>query len=122
MARRKVNKSEGLGDTVHKVLESTGIDKLAKFVLGEDCGCEERRKKWNELFRYRNPNCLSEEQYNYLKEFFDRSPNKVEGHEVKELTKIYNHVYHWKKREVSSCSSCVASMLGELNKIYQDYE
>ena len=36
-------KSKGLGDTIAKITEATGIDKLVKFVAGEDCGCDERK-------------------------------------------------------------------------------
>ena len=39
------NKSKGIGDDIAKFTKATGIDKLAKKVLGDDCGCEERRKK-----------------------------------------------------------------------------
>lgn len=43
----------GWGDKVAEFTEATGIDKVAKSianVLGfEDCGCEERRVKLNEL-------------------------------------------------------------------------
>ena len=42
--------SKGLGDTVEKVLEATGISKVAKWILGEDCGCDERKAKLNELY------------------------------------------------------------------------
>ena len=46
----KASQSQGLGDDVEKVLESTGIAKLAKAILGDDCGCEERKKKLNNMF------------------------------------------------------------------------
>ena len=51
MAKKKTvkKKSEGLGDTVEKITKATGIKKLVKFVAGDDCGCEERRKKLNKL-------------------------------------------------------------------------
>ena len=32
--------SKGLGDTIEKVFKATGIDKVAKKVLGDYCGCE----------------------------------------------------------------------------------
>ena len=49
----KVKKtSKGLGDTVEKVFKATGIDKVAKWILGEDCGCEERKEKLNKMFPY----------------------------------------------------------------------
>ena len=40
-----MTKSKGLGDSVEKVLKATGIDKVAKKVLGDDCGCEQRKEK-----------------------------------------------------------------------------
>ena len=55
MAKRK---AQGLGDTIENVLQATGIDKVAKFILGEDCGCDERQEKLNSLFSYQKPNCL----------------------------------------------------------------
>ena len=30
-------KNKGLGDTIAKITKATGIDKLAKTILGEDC-------------------------------------------------------------------------------------
>ena len=49
--------SEGLGDTVAKVTNALGIDKLAEKIAHlagqEDCGCNRRREKLNELFPYK---------------------------------------------------------------------
>lgn len=49
-------KSRGLGDTVAKLTHFTGIDKLAERVAKafgkEDCGCERRRDKLNEIIPY----------------------------------------------------------------------
>ena len=56
-------RSEGLGDTVAKVLKATGIDKVAKFIMGEDCGCEERQALLNKLYPYQKPECLTEKEY-----------------------------------------------------------
>ena len=46
----KEDVAEGLGDTLEKVFEKTGIKKLVKFIAGEDCGCDERKKKLNKLY------------------------------------------------------------------------
>lgn len=47
----------GLGDTIAKITAATGIDKLVEEVtqaMGkEDCGCNKRRRRLNELFPYR---------------------------------------------------------------------
>ena len=49
--------SKGLGDTIAKVTNALGIDKLAEEVaqaMGkEDCGCNKRREKLNDMFPYK---------------------------------------------------------------------
>ena len=45
--KRKKKKSKGLGDSIEKFTESTGIKSVVKYVfdkLGKDCGCDERRR------------------------------------------------------------------------------
>jgi len=48
--------SEGLGDTIAKVTNALGIDKVAEKVAHlagkKDCGCNRRREKLNEIFPY----------------------------------------------------------------------
>ena len=46
--------SEGLGDTIEKVFEKTGIKHVAKKALGEDCGCNKRKEVLNKLSPYKN--------------------------------------------------------------------
>ena len=111
-------KSKGLGDTIAKVTKATGIDKAVKFIAGQDCGCDERKAKLNKLFPYNKPECLTETEHNYLKEFFKIHKNTKEQ---LELLKISNRVLHTKK-QVSSCSSCVKSLMNELKKLYDNYE
>ena len=49
-------KSKGVGDTIAKITHATGLDKIAdkvaKIAGKEDCGCNTRRRKYNELFPY----------------------------------------------------------------------
>ena len=45
-------KSKGLGDTIEKITEATGIKAVVKAVAGEDCGCEERKAWLNKRFPY----------------------------------------------------------------------
>lgn len=51
-------KSQGLGDTIAKVTNFFGVDKVADAVArlagAKGCGCDERRKMLNELFPYDN--------------------------------------------------------------------
>lgn len=49
--------SKGLGDTIAKITNAVGLDKvaesIAKAVGKEDCGCNKRKNKLNDLFPYR---------------------------------------------------------------------
>lgn len=42
-------KIRGFGDRLERVLESTGIARVAQSVLGDDCGCAQRREALNRL-------------------------------------------------------------------------
>jgi hypothetical protein len=42
----------GLGDTIAAIMEATGVKAVVKAVIGENCGCEARQEKLNELFPY----------------------------------------------------------------------
>ena len=50
-------KSEGFGDTIAKITNALGIDKLAeetaKAMGKSDCGCKKRQQKLNEMFPYK---------------------------------------------------------------------
>ena len=50
----KNQQSKGLGDTIEKITESTGIKRIVKTIAGDDCGCDERKEKLNNLFPYGN--------------------------------------------------------------------
>ena len=45
-------KSRGLGDTIAKFTKVTGIKKLVKKVVGENCGCSERQAALNRFLPY----------------------------------------------------------------------
>tara|TARA_Y100000401_G_scaffold37506_1_gene28148 strand:+ start:1014 stop:1163 length:150 start_codon:yes stop_codon:yes gene_type:complete len=48
-----MKKSKGLGDTIWKITEKTGIKKVVE-KISKDCGCEKRRDKLNKKFPYKN--------------------------------------------------------------------
>ena len=111
----------GLGDSVEKFTESTGIKAAVKFLAGEDCGCEERKEKLNELFRYNKPECLEEDEYNFLAEFFSAHKNVVTGIEQRKLIKIYNRVFKARK-QVTSCSPCLKTLVDRLRQYFETYQ
>jgi hypothetical protein len=53
----ETQESKGLGDTIAKLTNTLGIDKVAESVaelMGkEDCGCKKRQQKLNDLFPYK---------------------------------------------------------------------
>ena len=47
--------SKGLGDTIEKITEITGVKKVVEKVTGKkDCGCNKRKEKLNKMFPYKN--------------------------------------------------------------------
>jgi hypothetical protein len=128
MARKRRTKaeilaaqSEGLGDTVEKVLEVTGIAKVAKWLLGEDCGCDERKAALNKMFRYKTPLCLTEQEHEWLKEWFNKNTDRVTPIEQVELFKIHSRVFQV-RNELTSCPSCVAERISDLRKVFNEYK
>ena len=120
--RKQNPKSTGLGDTAEKVFKATGIDKLAKWTLGEACGCDDRREALNKLFPYRKPECLLETEYNYLDGFFSNRKNQVSPDEQKELLSIYNRVFN-DKAKTTSCSKCfLIGVLKKLEILHKEYK
>ena len=95
--------SEGLGDTVEKITKSTGIKKAVKFLAGEDCGCDERKEKLNEMFRYRKPECLTESEFDLIKTAVDTNKNKFTPSEQEEYKNIYERIFKVKV-ECTPCS------------------
>jgi hypothetical protein len=69
----KKNSSKGLGDSVEKVLKATGIDKVAKKILGDDCGCEERKEALNKLYPYTRQ--MTEDEISIYEEVMSRTNN-----------------------------------------------
>ena len=118
-------KSKGLGDTIAKITEATGIKKVVKFIAGDDCGCDERLIALNKLFPYKdNPECLTEVEYDYLTGYFNRYPDQNNGtrpaNVLRELYKINNRVFRQNKKP-SNCASCVRSVLHQLKSVYGTY-
>ena len=119
MARPR-KQSEGLGDTVEKVIRFTG---LQHFVNGEDCGCEERKKKLNELLPYRfKARCLTEEEYKEWGEFQTKRTLTLSGEQVVYVCDLYASVFN--RQKWYPCSGCVKEMIAiidRLDKVYETY-
>ena len=115
-----MTKSKGLGDSIEKALKATGIDKVAKAVLGEDCGCEERRDKLNKLFPYGKVRQFTEDELKIYEDTISKiQGSTIKGEQQAVLVKLYNKVFNENKKP-SSCSSCVQQTLSKLKKVYEN--
>jgi len=117
------NQSSGLGDTVEKITEATGIKKAVKFLAGEDCGCNERKETLNYLFPYNKPNCFTESEFDELTSIFsDKNweSKSITAGMVKDLYVIYNRVFNTSDQP-SGCPSCVLNRLKKLERLYKEY-
>lgn len=119
MAKRR---ARGLGDSVAKFTEATGIDKLVKFIAGEDCKCDERQGKLNKLFPYKKILCLTEQEHTYLGTFFEIKRGQLRPSEASAIFKIYDRVTQAKQPTQTSCDSCVRTIVKELKQIFDEYE
>tara|TARA_R100000657_G_C4637662_1_gene84260 strand:- start:293 stop:670 length:378 start_codon:yes stop_codon:yes gene_type:complete len=109
-------KSKGLGDSIEKVLKKTGIDKVAKKVLGDDCGCEERKKALNKMFPYSRQ--LTADEISIYESVLPRiKGERISGKDQAIMVKLYNKVFNANKK-TSSCGSCVQQTLAKLAKVY----
>ncbi|QDP51032.1 MAG: hypothetical protein Unbinned6004contig1002_18 [Prokaryotic dsDNA virus sp.] len=116
-----MKKSKGIGDDIAKFTKATGIDKLAKKVLGNDCGCEERRQKLNQMFpRFKNIRQFTEDE---IKIYDEVIPIVLKNQRMtKEEKTIINSLYRgvfdidpqWK-----SCGPCNKQIIDNLEKVYE---
>ena len=95
--------SKGLGDTVEKITKATGIKKAVKFLAGEDCGCDERQEKLNQVFRYKKPECLTESEFDLIKMAVDTKKNRFTPDEQNVFVAIYERIFKTKV-ECTPCS------------------
>jgi hypothetical protein len=120
------NQPKGLGDIIENITKATGIKKLVEWAFGGiDCGCDARKEKLNKLFpRKRKPECLLEDEYNYLKyiklENFPAHHN-LNSEMQRRILKISNRIFS-KRQEFTTCSSCVKTLVNQMKTVLKAYE
>ncbi len=114
-------KLQGAGDLVEKVLQVTKVDKVAKWILGEDCGCEKRKEYLNKVMPFAKVECLNEDEYNWLHKYYNGKTSRIDSSTQDQFNVIYNRIFN-KKVGRSSCPSCVAQRIKEMRKIYNEYK
>jgi hypothetical protein len=119
-----MTKSKGLGDTIKKITSATKIDKLAKKIANavgkEDCGCDERQKKLNEMFPYKNKEeNLQEEILCVWQKIKTGKAPDVET--KKKFVELYNKIYKTNYKTNTNCASCLNQMYNAMKTLYDKY-
>ena len=119
MARGR--KSKGLGDTIEKITEATGIKKVVEAVseaTGIDCGCEYKKDLLNKLFPYKQTECLNDEDKEWLANYFEINNNQLTPKQQTRVIEIYRNVFN-QVINPSNCGSCWRDRIAELKQIYE---
>lgn len=95
-------KLAGLGDVVDKITTVTGIKKVVKSVT-DDCGCEERRERWNEKYSFKMKNPLTEDEYSLIRNAIDTNKNKFTPQDQELYKNIFERVFE-QKIQCTPCS------------------
>jgi len=123
-AKHKENSTTGLGDVVEKVTKATGIKKVVEMFTkdGQDCGCEDRKKKLNKItiIRHKDTQCLTVKEFDYLSRVL-KNNHAINGDDMKKLSSIYERVFQVKLS--SSCNGCsMGYKIDELKAVLSSYE
>tara|TARA_Y100001972_G_scaffold127392_1_gene184045 strand:+ start:1192 stop:1560 length:369 start_codon:yes stop_codon:yes gene_type:complete len=112
-------KNKGLGDSIEQALQKIGVDKIAKKVLGEDCGCEERKKTLNSIFPYTKVRQFTPDEKKIYEDIMGRTKSVLKGNDHANIIKLYNKVFNANKKP-SGCGSCIKKTLQQLEKVYKN--
>ena len=115
--------SKGLGDSISKITKATGIKKVVeKFTPeGKDCGCDKRQEKLNDIFPYQKPECLEEDEFNYLYDYFTKGVNTITPDVQRRMVEINNRVFG-EKVQITACGPCFLNNVHKkLEKVYKQY-
>jgi len=118
------NAPDGIGDTVERITEATGIKKVVKAVFGDDCGCDERKAKLNQIVAYKPTGCFTEEQYNDWTDFLNRkNQNEITPDEQNLIISLMKDIFGMSFK--SNCSQCSSkrwkSHINQITKFYESY-
>ena len=88
-------------------------------MLGDDCGCEERKRKLNKVFPYSKVRQFTEDELKIYESVLPRIKGTISGEDQAIMVRLYNKVFNANKK-ASSCTSCVRETLAKLKKVYQN--
>ena len=102
---------KGAGDLIARITKATGIDKIAKAVLGEDCGCDERQEFLNELIPFTKEQKERAYAKGFIKEVYGKST--LTPHEVGLVWELFRTYINPRKKN-STCGKCVKDAIKQL--------
>lgn len=108
------------GEVIEKITKATGVKKLVEWVAGEDCGCDERKKKANKL-RIKIANCPTQDQYESVKQLLDSNPKTLTQDQQKLIVETHNAIYNT-NHKITKCGSCYKGMINRLGKMIELYK
>lgn len=115
-SKKTRKKSKGLGDTVEKITEATGIKKAVEAVI-DDCGCTARKEKWNKLFPYGKV-MTTEQKAIWENEVKDQwGKGTLDAQAQKAANNLYRDIYRLKAR-FTRCGGCLKERLQKLEQAY----
>lgn len=116
----KNSESSGIGNVIAKITKATGIEKVVKFIAGEDCGCDERRKKLNGLLK--SPVlCLTEVEYTDLHRILKDNPTNIGQSDAQLLRIMYARIKGIGLSQIGNCGGCVREMIRVLKIVLTSY-
>ena len=125
------DQSNGVGDTIEKVLKFTGVKQAIQYISGSDClPCDERRKKLNAMLPYGEAKQVrwftSEELAEYETFKNNRKKYSWSPDQIKLLFKLYADIFNRRYNIKRMCGSCMgtANILKkvtlDLDRIYNE--
>jgi hypothetical protein len=119
---RRGRKPEGLGDTIEQITTATGIKKVVDWfsdATGVDCGCDARKEKLNKIFPYQKPECLTQQEYEFIESL--RGKSVIRSSEQTQINATFNRVFH-EKAVATNCGSCLAERIKKLQSVASAYK
>jgi len=106
-------RSQGLGDTIEKITEATGIKQFTKWLVG-DCGCEGRKKFLNEAVSYVVP-CMEKSEADFFEGYLKRHGNEtILKNDIFQLNRMTLRLF---KRKLKTCANCPGAAKNNKNNI-----
>tara|TARA_R110002110_G_scaffold42778_3_gene133921 strand:- start:637 stop:1005 length:369 start_codon:yes stop_codon:yes gene_type:complete len=113
------SKPKGLGDIVEKVATVTGVKSAVDTLIGEECGCTERRDKLNELFpMYKNIE-MSNDQRQVWEDLQPAiATGRLRGKDSQNFKTLYDDIFE-KRHKWCGCGGETPRRVKHIKKVYE---